>query len=117
MFPNTCPSRDKKFKFFRSDFDEYVIQRDRWYNPIDEYTFTPSSQTLSDIHLVHKSYNYPTFPTTNERQPCLPPRKRAVCEDYVELSPPRRNRRRIQEEPKNDDADRLCDEVNFVKIV
>jgi len=30
MFPDTCQPRDKKFKFFRSDFDEYDIKRDRW---------------------------------------------------------------------------------------
>jgi len=40
-----------------------------------------SYQTLSDIHLVHKSYNYPTFPTfptTNELQPCLPRKEQFV---------------------------------------
>jgi len=115
MFPNDRHSRDKNFKFFRSDFDKYDIKLDRWFNPMDEYRFTPSCKTLSDIHLVHESYFYPTYPTTNEHQPCLP-RKRAVT-DYVELSPPHRNRRRIQEAPENDDADRLCNEVNFVKIL
>lgn len=114
MFPNTGQSRERCFRFYQSDFDNYDIKRDRWYNPIDGYTFEPAIQTLNDIDDVHKTYYYPTFPTSKERPPCLPPRKRAICEDFVQLSPPRRNRRRIQEdvEPTNDDPDQLCDEVN-----
>jgi len=50
------------------------------YHPIDNYTFTPASETLNDFDAVHKTFNYPLFPTTNEPIPVLPSRKRAVLD-------------------------------------
>jgi len=51
------------------------------------------------------------------------PYKRAVCENYVELSPPRRNRRRIELDEQENNCEHampghLCNEVNsIVKIL
>jgi len=73
---------------------------------IDEYTFTPSSETLSDIDNIFVMYNNPTFPTLNEKQQVLP-YKRPTCENYVEHSPPRRNRRRIDLDDQDDNIENV----------
>jgi len=119
MFRNhECQSRNKSFGFHKCDFDEYNIKRKNWYHSIDEYTFTLSSQTLNDIDYIFEMFNFPTFPTLIEKHQQLPYR-RAVCENYVQLSPPRRQRRRIELDEQANNCEHampghLCNEVNSI---
>lgn len=58
IFPDQCKSRAREFGFYKSDFDAYDLKRDKWFNPIGQYSFTPSTQTLSDIDDVNKKLSY-----------------------------------------------------------
>jgi len=53
-----------------------------------------------------KCLTIPTFPTLIEKHQELP-NKRAVCENYVERSPPRRNRRRIELDEQENNCGQL----------
>lgn len=85
---------------------------------MDEYTFTPSTQALIDIDNIFEMFNYPTFPTLIEKHQELP-YKRPGCENFVELSPPRRNCRRIEIDEQENNFEHaqpghLCNEVNSI---
>lgn len=105
IYPEEYKSRSTEFTFYKSDFDAYNFKRDKWFNPIGQYTFTPSIQTLSAIDEIHRKFHFPSFPTVNENLPV--PHRRARCEEPIELPLPRRTRRKpvIAEEPQDGEQD------------
>ncbi|KAL5237599.1 hypothetical protein ACI65C_005009 [Semiaphis heraclei] len=73
----------------------YDLKRDNWRSRMNNTVFTPHLQTLNDIDKVFADYNYPVTPFS--RVTLQPPRRREPIEDFLQYSPPRRVRPRLQE--------------------
>lgn len=90
------------------------MKRDGWYLTTLGHAFTPDEQTLRDMDHVFIKYDFPVHPTSKQNS-TVNTRKRPICENYKEVSPPRR-RQRIYDDNLYVQEQLNADEGNILPI-